>query len=107
MTRAGSADATAPFTSLRVGDGIFAMPPLSSSTTITVRPGCHSISNRGLLRCGERLVEMILREIDHVVLRVVDVARMEHFYCAVLGCTIERRQDEIGLIQLRAGRSLL
>ena len=48
-----------------------------------------------------------LRDIDHVVLRVADAARMEHFYRAVLGCTIERRQDDIGLIQLRAGRSLL
>jgi len=29
------------------------------------------------------------------------------FYCDVLGCTIERRQESIGLVQLRAGRSLL
>ncbi|MFS8064769.1 MAG: VOC family protein [Byssovorax sp.] len=29
------------------------------------------------------------------------------FYCDVLGCTIERRQDEIGLVQLRAGSSLI
>jgi catechol 2,3-dioxygenase-like lactoylglutathione lyase family enzyme len=48
-----------------------------------------------------------IREIDHLVLRVVDVDKMLHFYCGVLGCTIERRQDEIGLIQLRAGRSIL
>lgn len=48
-----------------------------------------------------------IREIDHVVLRVVDVAAMERFYCEVLGCTVERRQDTIGLIQLRAGSSLI
>ena len=48
-----------------------------------------------------------LREIDHLVLRIVDLDRMLHFYCDVLGCTIERRQDEIGLVQLRAGRSLV
>jgi len=48
-----------------------------------------------------------IREIDHVVLRVVDLDRMLHFYCGVLGCPIERRQDAIGLVQLRAGRSLL
>jgi catechol 2,3-dioxygenase-like lactoylglutathione lyase family enzyme len=48
-----------------------------------------------------------LREIDHVVLRVVDLDRMLAFYCDVLGCTLERRQEAIGLIQLRAGRSLL
>jgi glyoxylase I family protein len=48
-----------------------------------------------------------IREIDHLVLRVVDLDRMLRFYCGVLGCTIERRQDSIGLVQLRAGRSLV
>lgn len=48
-----------------------------------------------------------LREIDHLVLRVVDLDKMLRFYCGVLGCTIERRQDSIGLVQLRAGRSLV
>jgi glyoxylase I family protein len=48
-----------------------------------------------------------IREIDHLVLRVVDLERMVHFYCDVLGCTIERRQESIGLVQLRAGRSLV
>ena len=46
-----------------------------------------------------------IREIDHLVLRVVDLDAMLRFYCDALGCTIERRQDEIGLVQLRAGRS--
>jgi glyoxylase I family protein len=48
-----------------------------------------------------------IREIDHLVLRVVDLTKMLRFYCDVLGCTIERRQDSIGLVQLRAGRSLV
>ena len=48
-----------------------------------------------------------IREIDHIVLRVTDLDRMLAFYCDVLGCTVERRLDDIGLIQLRAGRSLL
>lgn len=48
-----------------------------------------------------------LRQIDHIVLRVRDSARMQAFYCKVLGCTVERRQDEIGLVQLRAGQSLI
>lgn len=48
-----------------------------------------------------------IREIDHIVLRVVELDTMLTFYCDVLGCTIERRQDEIGLIQLGAGRSLI
>lgn len=48
-----------------------------------------------------------IREIDHLVLRVVNLDKMLHFYCEVLGCPIERRQDEIGLIQIRAGRSMI
>lgn len=48
-----------------------------------------------------------IRDIDHLVLRVVDLDQMLHFYCQVLGCEIERRQNEIGLVQLRAGRSLI
>lgn len=48
-----------------------------------------------------------LQRIDHVVLRVYDLAAMQAFYCAVLGCTQERRQDAIGLVQLRAGDSLI
>lgn len=47
------------------------------------------------------------RELDHLVLRVADLERMLAFYCGVLGCTLERREDRIGLVQLRAGRSIL
>ncbi|SFB12422.1 VOC family protein [Azotobacter beijerinckii] len=45
--------------------------------------------------------------IDHLVLRVVDLDRMLHFYCEVLGCTVERRQEALGLVQLRAGHALI
>jgi len=48
-----------------------------------------------------------IREIDHVVLRVRDMDRALAFYCTVLGCAEERRLDEEGLVQLRAGRSLI
>ena len=48
-----------------------------------------------------------IEQLDHVVLRVYDVPTMLTFYCDVLGCSIERRQDEIGLVQLRAGNSLI
>ena len=48
-----------------------------------------------------------IREIDHLVLRVVDLDAMLRFYCEALGCSVERRQDSIGLVQLRAGRSLV
>ena len=56
------------------------------------------ISGAAMIRIGE---------IDHVVLRAIDVAAMQRFYCDVLGCREERRQDEIGLLQLRAGASLI
>jgi glyoxylase I family protein len=46
-------------------------------------------------------------EIDHVVLRAIDIEAMQRFYVEVLGCHEERRQDEIGLLQLRAGASLI
>ena len=45
--------------------------------------------------------------IDHVVLRVGDVERSLRFYCGVLGCTVERHSEALGLHQLRAGRSLI
>lgn len=48
-----------------------------------------------------------IREIDHVVLRVADLATMRRFYCEVLGCTVEREVPESGLLQLRAGRSMI
>lgn len=48
-----------------------------------------------------------LSDIDHVVLRVRDLDAMLGFYCTVLGCSVERRQDDIGLVQLRAGRAML
>jgi catechol 2,3-dioxygenase-like lactoylglutathione lyase family enzyme len=48
-----------------------------------------------------------VREVDHLVLRVSDLDAMLRFYCDALGCSVERRLDTIGLVQLRAGRSML
>lgn len=48
-----------------------------------------------------------LLNIDHLVLRAVDLEEMLRFYCAALGCTVERRHDELGLVQLRAGSALI
>jgi catechol 2,3-dioxygenase-like lactoylglutathione lyase family enzyme len=45
--------------------------------------------------------------IDHIVLRVRDLARSLRFYREALGCTVEREQRELGLTQLRAGRCLI
>jgi catechol 2,3-dioxygenase-like lactoylglutathione lyase family enzyme len=44
---------------------------------------------------------------DHLVLRTTDVARLVQFYCDVLGCTVEKRRDDLGLVHLRAGRSMI
>ena len=48
-----------------------------------------------------------VRGVDHIVLRARDLAAMERFYVEVLGLTVERRQDRIGLVQLRAGAQLI
>ncbi|MFQ3787188.1 VOC family protein [Halomonas sp. A29] len=48
-----------------------------------------------------------IQGIDHLVLRIRDTDAMLAFYCEALGCTVEKHQEEIGLIQLRAGRSLI
>lgn len=45
--------------------------------------------------------------LDHLVLRVHDMARMIRFYTEVLGCEVERRLKQTGMVQLRAGQSLI
>src|SRR5262245_31632079 len=49
----------------------------------------------------------VVEDLDHVVLRCHDQPRMLDFYGRVLGLVEERRLEAIGLIQLRAGRSLV
>ncbi|HVA77557.1 MAG TPA: VOC family protein [Candidatus Binataceae bacterium] len=46
-------------------------------------------------------------ELDHVVLRCRVLERTLDFYTRVLGLSEERRIAQIGLIQLRAGRSMI
>lgn len=48
-----------------------------------------------------------VRGLDHVVLRVASLERALRFYCDVLGCVEERRIEALGLVQLRAGESLI
>ena len=48
-----------------------------------------------------------LLALDHVVLRVSDLDRARAFYCDVLGCSFEKWQENLGLLQLRAGSSLI
>ena len=46
-------------------------------------------------------------ELDHVVVRCRDQARSLDFYGRILGCPEERRIEAIGLVQLRAGASMI
>ncbi|HTV88206.1 MAG TPA: VOC family protein [Stellaceae bacterium] len=48
-----------------------------------------------------------VKGLDHIVLRVADIDRAVAFYGDVLGCPVERRLPEIGLVQLRAGASMI
>jgi glyoxylase I family protein len=45
--------------------------------------------------------------IDHVVVRARDLGTMVAFYRDVLGCQVEREVENLQLIQLRAGNSLI
>ena len=57
------------------------------------------------MRLGEFVFE--ISQLDHLVLRARDVDRLVSFYCDVLGMNVERTVDAVGLVQLRAGKSLL
>ncbi len=48
-----------------------------------------------------------VERIDHVVLRVRDLASMVRFYEQALGFKVERTLDRIKLVQMRAGASML
>jgi len=48
-----------------------------------------------------------VRRIDHVVLRVRDLERSVAFYRALLGCEVVKRRDDLGLVHLRAGASMI
>jgi glyoxylase I family protein len=52
-------------------------------------------------------IPLKVAEIDHVVLRCRDQDRTLDFYTRVLGLCEERRIAQIGLVQLRAGRSMI
>ena len=45
--------------------------------------------------------------IDHVVIRAGNIEIMRDFYTRVVGCTVERVIKDLGLYQLRAGRTLI
>jgi len=56
-------------------------------------------------RGAEEIMRII--GIDHVVIRCIDIKRMLPFYCDVLGCSLEKAREDLGLYHLRAGKSLI
>ena len=49
---------------------------------------------------------LMIRHLDYLVLRVADLRTTIAFYTDVLGCPVEKVQEELGLYQLRAGGAL-
>ena len=50
---------------------------------------------------------LTIKQLDHLVLRVSDLRTTMAFYTDVLGCPVEKVQEDLGLYQLRAGSSLI
>ncbi len=48
-----------------------------------------------------------IKQLDHLVLRVTNLREMMNFYIDVLGCSLEKSQEALGLYQLRAGTALI
>ena len=48
-----------------------------------------------------------LEGLDHVVILVRDMDEAQRFYEEVIGCTVDRALPEYGMLQLRAGASLI
>lgn len=47
------------------------------------------------------------QRLDHLVLRVRDLEASVKFYVHVLGCTVARRRDDLGLIHVQTGTSMI
>ncbi|WP_408584820.1 VOC family protein [Paraburkholderia bannensis] len=48
-----------------------------------------------------------IKHLDHVVLRVSDMEQSIRFYSDVLGCSVDRRRDDLGMVHMRAGSSMI
>jgi catechol 2,3-dioxygenase-like lactoylglutathione lyase family enzyme len=45
--------------------------------------------------------------LDHIVIRCNDLAAMLRFYSSTLGCKVEKHNEKLGLVHLRAGSALI
>jgi len=56
---------------------------------------------------GRPMHPFSVQRIDHLVLRVADLERAIAFYGRVLGMVVVRRRDDLGLVHVAAGSSML
>ncbi len=48
-----------------------------------------------------------IKSLDHIVIRAIDLENMTRFYCEVLGCSLDKTNERLSLVHLRAGASLI
>ncbi|MNP03293.1 Glutathione transferase FosA [compost metagenome] len=48
-----------------------------------------------------------IKHIDHLVLRVADLQRSIDFYVNLLGCTVSRVRDDLGMVHLATGSAMI
>lgn len=48
-----------------------------------------------------------IQQLDHLVIRARDIEMMVQFYCDVVGCAVDKRNEDLGLVHLRAGHSMI
>lgn len=48
-----------------------------------------------------------IKHIDHLVLRVSDLPRSIAFYTELLGCTVSRVREDLGMVHLATGTAML
>jgi glyoxylase I family protein len=48
-----------------------------------------------------------IKQLDHLVIRARNLEALVDFYCNVIGCSLDQRVDELGLVHLRAGSSMI
>jgi glyoxylase I family protein len=53
------------------------------------------------------MIPFNVEQIDHAVFRVRDLPKSVDFYRTVLGCEVVHRRDDLGLIHIRVGRSMV
>ncbi|TFW26214.1 VOC family protein, partial [Pseudomonas putida] len=48
-----------------------------------------------------------IKQIDHLVLRVRDLPRSVAFYTELLGCTVSRVREDLGMVHLATGAAMI